>query len=152
MQFYINTMKKLKGKMSVILLLIVGVLLCAEVIYHAIPATAQTPQPLEREAYDFDLLNVGGLQQDGEDGFVFSYYIDSLDSNIQVYTSLIEGDYLQVYLDCLEVYSYNNSMEDLDDLLSYILNNSHLNYIDNQWFQGWIWVYDSCPIYRFPIP
>lgn len=147
-------MEKKKDKLSLfscLLIGIVGMLLCAEVIYHVSnPATAQEIEPvIQKEAYDFNLLNVGGLQQDGEDGFVFSYYVDSLDNNIQVYTSIIEGDYLQVYLDCLEVYSYNNSMEDLDDLLSYLLNNSHMNYISNQWFEGWIWVYDSCPIYRF---
>lgn len=148
-------MEKKKDKLSLVscmLLGIVGMLLCAEVIYHVSnPATAQETKPvkIQKEAYDFNLLNVGGLQQDGEDGFVFSYYVDSLDNNIQVYTSIIEGDYLQVYLDCLEVYSYNNSMEDLDDLLSYLLNNSHMNYISNQWFEGWIWCYDACPVYRF---
>lgn len=145
-------MKNRKDILSLALLGIVGILLCVEIVYHVSNATAQktSQEPvIEKQAYDFDLLNVGGLQQDGEDGFVFSYYVDSLERHIQVYTSIIEGDYLQVYLDCLEVYSYNNSMEDLDDLLSYLLNNSHMNYISNQWFEGWIWVYDSCPVYRF---
>lgn len=147
-------MESKKDKLSLfsyLLIGIVGVLLCVEVIYHVSnPATTQEIEPVtQKEAYDFSLLNVGGLQQDCEDGFVFSYYVDSLDNNIQVYTSIIEGDYLQVYLDCLEAYSSNNSMEDLDDLLSYMTCNSHMSYISNQWFEGWIWVYDACPVYRF---
>lgn len=131
------------------LLAIIGMLVCVEGIYHATNANAELPTPIEEPVF-FHIENVGDLHLDSmEDSYEFTYYVDSTDSYINVFTSIIEGDYLRMYMDCLNLYSYNNSYEDIDDLQSYLLNNSRLKYVDNQWYQGWIWIYDACPIYRF---
>lgn len=134
------------------LLAIVGILVCVEGVYHITNATAEQSNPMEEPVF-FHIENVEELHLNSmEDSYEFTYYVDSTDSYINVFTSIIEGDYLRMYMDCLNLYSYNNSYEDIDDLQSYLLNNSRLKYVDNQWYQGWIWIYDACPIYRFPHP
>ena len=136
---------------SCMLIAIIGILVCVEGIYHTIKANAATEDvPLIEESTFFHIENVGALQLTStEDSYEFTYYVDSIDSYINVFTSIIEGDYLRMYMDYLNLYSYNNSYEDTDALQSYLLNNSRLKYVDNQWYQGWIWIYDACPIYRF---
>lgn len=143
-----------KDYISMTLCMIVGFSMIALLAYHTLTAKAEQPNILIEETIaPFELANAGNIQLDEfEGGYEFTYYVDSIESCINVFTSIIEGDYLRVYLDCLELYSYNNSYEDIDDLQSYLLNNSRLKYIDNQWYQGWIWIYDACPTYRFPHP
>lgn len=85
--------------------------------------------------------------EDGS-GYVIFYAKDDT-TFVNLYTSNIEGDYLMAYMDCWELYRYHNSEEDLDDLRSYLLNNSHIGYEDNEYFTGYVWYYDACPIYRF---
>lgn len=136
---------------SCMLIAIIGILVCVEGIYHTTKANAATENisSIEEPVF-FHIENVGELHLTStEDSYEFTYYVDSTDSYVNVFTSIIEGDYLRMYMDCLNLYSYNNSYEDTDALQSYLLNNSRLKYVDNQWYQGWIWVYDACPIYRF---
>ena len=131
---------------------IIGILVCVEAVYHTTNTNAEQPISTEEPVF-FHVENVEDLHLDSmEDSYEFTYYVDSTDSYINVFTSIIEGDYLRMYMDCLNLYSYNNSYEDIDDLQFYLLNNSRLKYVDNQWYQGWIWIYDACPIYRFPHP
>ena len=135
-----------------ILIAIVGILVCVEATYHTTNANAEQPKSLNEEiTAPFEISNAGSIQFNEYEGDCeFTYYVDSTDSYINVFTSVIEGDCLKMYMDCLNLYSYNNSYEDIDDLQSYLLNNSRLKYISNQWFEGWIWIYDACPVYRFP--
>ena len=101
------------------------------------------------------------------DSVLSMYKQDTLNTVIQyayndtiydLYTSLVEADYLRTYIDLLYYYEdllnvqqpeLIREVEDsIDELKSNILRNSHIEYIDNEFFNGYIWIYDGCPIYR----
>ena len=138
-----------------ILLGLAILLMGTEVLVHC----TRKEKPIERalslsqlkaDTIEFDINNVITVEpeKDSDCGYRIEYAVnDSI--TINLYTSLMEGDYLMVYLDCLSLYQEYQSEEDIDDLCSYLLNNSHVTYQDNPWFQGFIWTYDACPVYRF---
>lgn len=96
---------------------------------------------------DFFIENVLCLDED-EDGYVFSYAFNDT-TFVDVYTSVIEGDELRTYLDLWRFYQYIQEEEELDRLRSYLIGNCHFEYEKSPYFEGWLWYYDACEIYRY---
>lgn len=97
----------------------------------------------------FDISSVDYIEYlDDESGYIFNYRVNDT-INLDVFTSIIEGDFLLTYVDCYHLYKHHHAEEDTTDLQWYLMDNSHLEYIDNEYFKGYIWCYDAAPIYRF---
>ena len=104
----------------------------------------------------FELDSVLSMYEQDTLNIVIQYTYN--DTIYDLYTSLIEADYLRTYID--QLYYYEDLLnvqqpelvreveDSIDELKSNILCNSHIEYIDNEFFNGYIWIYDGCPIYR----
>ena len=144
-----------KVTLTQILLGLVILMMGVEALVHCtrkqepIKERALSMSYVNADTIGFDILNVESMESDDTTGYKIQYALDD-STYIYLYTSLLEGDYLIVYMDCMALYQYHESQEDIDDLQSYLLNNSHITYQDNPWFTGFIWTYDACPVYRFP--
>jgi hypothetical protein len=138
--------EEMLDKVSFILCILVAIGMMTLLLYHTFKSKEEAEAPQDNIA--FHIENVVAMEPDTTDGYQITYLTDT--AEITLFTSVLEGDYLKVYLDSMDLYIYNQSIEDIDDLQSYLLNNSRIEYLDNPWFQGYIWVYDACPIYRFP--
>lgn len=141
-----------------ILLGIAILLMGVEVLVHC---TRKTPQITEKQmtmhicnndTILFDITQVMAIEDAGEDTGYKILYATSDSTFIEMFTSTMEGDYLMYSLDCLAIYEDNNDFEETDILQSYFVGNSHISYLNNPWFEGFIWTWDACPLYQYPHP
>lgn len=132
-----------------LVILLIGVELLVHCTRKSEPVKAQTMSYLCDDTIMFDLANVLYIEDAGNDtGYKITYGVND-STNIEMFTSIMEGDYLMYSLDCLAVYNDFEDEEEIDNIISYFLNNSHVTYLSNPWFQGFTWTWDACPAFRY---
>ena len=140
-----------------VLLGLVLLMIGMEVLVHCTRKEQPTKRALTMSVCNddtivFDITNVMAVEPAyDETGYKITYGITD-STYIEMFTSLMEGDYLMYSLDCLEVYEENADSEEVDILQSYFVGNSHISYLENPWFTGFTWTWDACPLYRYPHP
>lgn len=146
-----------KDYLSFILCMIVAVGMMALLGYHTLKAKPieqqkQTMMTRVSDSLIFQITKIDGIEgTKDETGFKITYAISD-STSIEIFTSTMEGDYLIYNLDCLALYEEFNDMEAIDELESYFIGNSHIDYLDNPWFQGFTWTWDACPVFLYPHP
>lgn len=148
-----------KGMLAVVIL---GIIFLA--IYNIVRKdNKEQPTPQFKEynytsdTIPFEVDSVLSMYEENDSlGMVIQYLYN--DSIYSLYTSTLEGMYLNVYIETLYYYRdalivqqpdiVSKAQEEIDDLQSYLLCNSHIEYIDNEYFTGFTWTYDACPMYR----
>lgn len=142
---------------SLILCMIVGLCMMALLGYHTLKAKPieqqkQTMMTRVSDSLIFQITKIDGIEgTEDETGFKITYAISD-STFIEIFTSTMEGDYLIYNLDCLALYEEFNDAEAIDELESYFIGNSHIDYLDNPWFQGFTWTWDACPVFLYPHP
>jgi hypothetical protein len=142
---------------SFILCMIVALSMMALLGYHTLKAKPvepkkQTMMSRVSDSLIFQITKIDGIEgAEDETGFKITYAISD-STSIEIFTSTMEGDYLIYNLDCLSLYEQFNDTEAIDELESYFINNSHIDYLDNPWFQGFTWTWDACPVFLYPNP
>lgn len=146
-----------KDYLSLILCMIVGLGMITLLGYHTLKAKPvesknQTMSYYNHDTITFIITDVAYIEDAGNDtGYKIVYSVND-STNIELFTSTMEGDYLMYSMDCLALYQDFQDEEEIDYLTSYFVGNSHISYLDNPWFRGFTWTWDSCPTFRYPHP
>lgn len=144
-------------RLSFILCMIVAIGTLVLLGYHIFKSKPvehkkQTMMTRVSDSLVFQITKITGIEgAEDETGFKITYAISD-STFIEMFTSTMEGDYLIYNLDCLALYRQFNDIEAIDELESYFIVNSHIDYLDNPWFQGFTWTWDACPVFLYPHP
>ena len=146
-----------KDRISFILCTLVAVCIISLLGYHTLKAKPvetknQTMMSTVSDTMVFQISKIVDIEgAEDETGFKITYSVSD-STYIEIFTSTMEGDYLIYNLDCLSLYEQFNDTEAIDELESYFIGNSHIDYLDNPWFQGFTWTWDACPVFLYPHP
>lgn len=141
---------------------VIGIIFLA--IYNIVRKDSKEQLSLQLKEYDytadtipFEVDSVLSMYEENDSLRMVIQYLYN-DSVYSLYTSTLEGMYLNVYIETLYYYKdaliaqqpdlISKAREEIDNLQSYISSNSHIEYVDNEYFTGFTWTYDACPIYR----
>ena len=143
-----------KDYLSFILCMIVCIGMMTLLGYHTLKAKPieqqkQTMMSTVSDTIIFQISKIVDIEGADETGFKITYSVSD-STFIEIFTSTMEGDYLIYNLDCLALYEEFNDAEAIDELESYFIGNSHIDYLNNPWFQGFTWTWDACPVFLYP--